>query len=56
MLRITLNFSPDIDYEGNRFSNVLAKKNLEFVLSGRNSIVAFNLSFVLLSLNIDFIL
>lgn len=56
MLRIQLDFNLDISYKQCRFLKTLLKKDFEFVLSNRDSIIAFYLSFVLLLAKIDFIL
>lgn len=53
ILTISLNFYSDTGYEQDRFSNNLLKKYLKFILNKRNSIVAFNLSFILLLVKVD---
>lgn len=55
ILRISFDLSPDANYKGGRFFKALSKKNLEFVLSRRDSTIAFNLSLVLLPAEFDFI-
>lgn len=54
-MRISLDFSLDAGQKSSRFSRTLPKKGLEFVLSGRNGTIAFNLSFMLLQAEIDLI-
>lgn len=56
ILRIPLYLSPDAGYKYNRFLKTLLKKGLEFVLSKRDGTVAFNLSFVLLLVEVTLIL
>lgn len=56
MLGISLNLSLENGYKCSRLSKTLLKKGLEFALYRRNSIVAFDMSFVLLSIEIDYIL
>ena len=53
MLKIPLNLGLDASYERDRFSEILLEKGLEFVLSRRNSIIVFNLSFILLLVKIN---
>lgn len=52
VLRILLNLSPNIDQKQSRFSKTLCFK---FVLSKKDNTIAFNLSFVLLSAEVDLI-
>lgn len=56
VLRISLDFSLDTGYKGSRFSKTLLKKNLEFVSNKKNGTIAFNLSFVLLQIEVDSVL
>lgn len=53
ILGILLNLGLDADYKQNRFSKTLLKKYFKFVLSKRNSTVAFDLDLVLLPAKID---
>lgn len=53
VLKIPLDFSLDASYKSNRFSKTLPEKSLEFVSSGRNGIIAFNLGLVLLLAEVD---
>lgn len=46
----------DTSYRQNKFFKILIKKSFEFILNNKNSIVALNLSFVLLLAEIDLIL
>lgn len=55
LLRILLNFSPDASYKRSGFSKTLLKKGLKFIPSRKSSTITFNLSFVLLSVEIDLI-
>lgn len=55
MLEIPLNFNLDTDYQYNKFSQTMSKKRINFDLSKKDSIVAFNLNIVLLLVEIDFI-
>lgn len=47
--------SLDVDFKDNIFSVILPKKDFEFILSRRNNIIIFNLSFVLLPTEVYFI-
>lgn len=53
MLGIPFDFCPDISYKQVRFSITLLKKSLKFILSRRDRTIVFNLSFVLLSTEIN---
>ena len=55
MLRIPLDFSPDASYKRGGFSETLLEEGLKFVPSRGNGIVAFNLSFVLLSVEVNLV-
>lgn len=55
-LGILLNFNLDINHKQGEFFKNLLEKGIEFVLNKRNSINVFNLSFVLLLIEVDFIL
>lgn len=48
-----LDFSPDAAHEDSGFSETLPEKGLEFVLSRRDNTVAFNLSLVLLPVEVN---
>lgn len=50
-----LDFSTDVDHKRGRLLKVLLKKGLKFVLDKRGGIVAFNLSLMLLSAEVDLI-
>lgn len=49
---ILFNFSLDTCYKQNRFSKILLEKGLKFILSRENSTIAFNLSLILLVVEI----
>lgn len=49
------NLSPDASYEQNRLFKTLLKKRLEFDSNRKNDTIAFNLSFILLPIKINFI-
>lgn len=55
-MKIPLNFSPDTSQKCDEFSKTLPKKSFKFSLYKRNSIVVFNISFVLLLAKINLIL
>lgn len=55
VLEITLNFDSDAGYKEDRFFKILSKKSLKFVLSRGNSIVALDLGFIILLVEIDLI-
>lgn len=55
VLKISLNVSADTSQKQDRFSKTLHKKSLEIVLYKKDSIFAFNLSFVLLLIEINHI-
>lgn len=56
VLKILLNLSSDAIYKCNRFSKIILEKSLKFISNKKNYIVAFNLSFVLLSVKVNPIL
>lgn len=56
LLGIPLNLRLDVDHKQDRFSKSLIKKDLEFVLSKEDSLVALNLDLVLLLAKVDSIL
>ena len=53
ILGVLLDLGPDASHKRDGFSKTLPEKDLEFVLSRRNSIVAFNPSFVLLPAEVN---
>ena len=53
VLGIPLDFDPDASHKQGGFSKTLLEKSLEFVPNKKDSIVAFNLSFVLLPAEIN---
>lgn len=55
ILRILFNFNPDVYQKYNWFSKTLLKKDIKFVLYKRNNTIIFNLSFVLLQVEINLI-
>lgn len=55
VIEILFNFYLDIGYKQDKFSKILPKKYLKFVLSRENSIVALNLNIVLLLAEIDLV-
>lgn len=55
MLEISLNFSLNISYKQDRFSEILLKKGFEFILSHKNNTVVFNLSLIFLLAKVDLI-
>ena len=56
MLEISLDLGPDASYKQGGFSEILLEKGFKFVSSSGDGIVAFNLSFVLLSAKVNPIL
>lgn len=56
VLQILFNLSLDTGYQYNRFFKTLPNKNFKFILDKKYNIIAFNLSFILLLTEIDFIL
>lgn len=54
-LKIALNLNPDASHEGDKISDNLPKKNLEFLLSNRAGTVTFNFSLLLLKAEVDLI-
>lgn len=55
VLKTPLDFSLDVSYKQCEFFKILSKKNFEFILNSVDGIVAFYLSFVLLSVKFNFI-
>lgn len=55
ILRILLDFSPNAGYKRYKFSKTLSEEAFKFVLSKRDSTVVFNLSLVLLPVEVDLI-
>lgn len=55
VLYILLNFDQDIYYKYSRFYKTLTKKSFKFILSRGNGTLAFNLSFVLLTAEVNLI-
>lgn len=55
VLYILRNFDQDIYYKYSKFSKTLTKKSFKFILSRGNDILAFNLSFVLLTAEVNLI-
>lgn len=53
VLRIALSFYLDVGYKKDRFSKILFKKGLKFVLSKNDGTIAFKLSFVLFLVEIN---
>ena len=53
VLEILLDFGPDASYKQGGFSKILPKKGLKFVPSRGDGIVTFNLSFVLLPVEVN---
>lgn len=53
VLEILLNLSPNNGYKRGEFFKSLLEKGLEFVLNKRNNIVTFDLSFILLLIEIN---
>lgn len=51
-----LNLSSDASYKQSKFFKILPEKNFKFISSRENSIITFNLSFVLLLVKVDLIL
>lgn len=56
MLKILLDFYPNISHKSSKFSKTLLEKSLEFVSSRKDNTVTFNLDFVLFPVEIDPIL
>lgn len=55
-LEISLNFNTDAGYKCNRFFEILPKESIKFILNMKNSIDAFNSSFVLMPTKVNLIL
>ena len=53
VFEILLDLGLDANYKQGGFSKILLKKGLQFALSSANGIVAFNLSFVLLLMEVN---
>ena len=53
VLGIPLDLGPDASHERGGFSETLPEKGLEFILGRRDGIVTFNLSFVLLPVEVN---
>lgn len=56
VLEISLNFCLDIGHKRDKFSKILLEKDLKFILNKGDGTVMFNLSLVLLLVEVDFIL
>lgn len=56
ILEILFDFSPNASYKQNRFFESLLKKGFEFILNRENGFIVFNLSFVLLPAEVDYVL
>lgn len=54
VLEILINFNLDADQKQNRFSKILLKENLEFILN-RGIAIIFNLNIILLLAEIDLV-
>lgn len=55
ILKVLLNFCPDVCYKHNGFFKILLKKSLKLVLSKENNIIAFYSSISLLLIEVNFI-
>lgn len=55
ILELFLNLNLDVNYERNKFFETLSKKDFKFVLSKKGGLIAFNLSFVFLLAEVDFV-
>lgn len=55
MLKILLDLCLNASHKGGGFSKVLSEKSFEFLSSRKNSTVTFNMGFVLLLVEVDFI-
>ena len=55
VLQILLNLCPNASFEQGGFSKTLLQKSFEFDASKRNGIVAFNLSFILLLVEVNLV-
>lgn len=53
VLRVPFNLCPDLSHKRGRFSTTLSKTSLKFVPSKKDNTVVFNLSFVLLLLDLN---
>lgn len=53
ILEVSLNFILDIVYKHSRFSKIVSKKSLKFVLGKRNGPITFDLGLILLPVKID---
>lgn len=56
VLRILFNLTLNVSHKYNKFFATLSKKSFEFILSNKKSIVAFNLSFILLLIEVELII
>lgn len=56
VLGIPLNLSLDANHKSGKFTKVLPKKGLEFILNRRNNIIAFKLGLMLLPMEVNLIL
>ena len=52
-LKIALNLSPDISYKRGGFFKILLEEGLEFLLSREDGIIAFNLRYMLLLVEVN---
>ena len=55
VLEILFDLGQDVSHKQGKFSKTLLEKSFEFVLSRKNGIIAFNLRFVLLSIESNLI-
>lgn len=56
MLKISLDLNLDFSYKSSRFSKALPRNSLEFILCKRDGTIVFNLSLVLLLIEVNSIL
>lgn len=56
ILEISLHFNLDASHKWGRFFKTLLEKDFKFILNRNNSIIAFNLSFVLLLAEVNLVL
>ena len=56
VLEIMINFSPDASCKRSKFFKTLLEKRLKFALSRKNNTITYNLSFVLLLVEVNLVL
>lgn len=56
ILEVSFNFIPEIIYKRSRFSKALSEKDFKFVLSKKSGFITYNPGFILLLVEVEFIL